>query len=182
MSMKLSLNSVLEALRLKGVTVNEDDLPEDMEQVLELEDPTEDDEEEQETAPVTPNIRVQKPLFTNKQVEALKKLADANIDFNAIAGLANQLPTVLEIAKNAETERTQKKAALIAGIKTNTAQPFSDEELEAMPLNVLSKINGQYAVDYSGMMPAPYQFTTNSEIDEETLAVPAIILNTEEEA
>lgn len=182
MTIKQRVGDMLAALRNNGVAINTDDAELDEDVVLELEELEGDDEEPEVEQPTRNTRQAPASPFTQKQVAALNKLA--GMDFDKLLKLAEQLPAVMEIAQNAESERASKKSTLIAGIKTNSAQPFSDEELNGFSLPVLTKLHAQFNVDYSGLAGG-YQFSTNvaaTDLDEDVLTIPPVLLAAPEEA
>lgn len=161
MSKKFSVTAVLDMLRGKGVEVqvnNEEDL-EDVELLL--------DEEEEETEEVGQETAA--PQFSEVEVNALKKLA--SMDWTKVNAFMDKLPSVMEMAQNAEAEKTTRKNELVTMITNSASNTFTKEELEAMTLPTLTKLNAQLNINYAGLGGATF---VNSSTDEEGLGLPSV--------
>ena len=80
-------------------------------------------------------------------------------------------------AKNLEEKEKAERDQLVASIKANAANTFSDDELAAMPQTALVKLNGQMNMSYAGLGGA--HVITNA--DDKPLSVKPVLLATEEE-
>ncbi len=80
------------------------------------------------------------------------------------------LPAAAQLVQNAQLEEKTRKDGLIAQIKANGSNPYSDEELGVMPVSMLVKTNAMLNVDYGGMgLGAVYQ----NSLGDEPLGVPS---------
>ena len=84
-----------------------------------------------------------------EDIAALKALA-AKITPETVQNL-EQMPAAVRLAQNFQAQETAEVEQLIATIKTNSANPYSDEELKAMPKSVLVKVNAQMNVSFAGL-------------------------------
>lgn len=98
-----------------------------------------------------------------EELAALKVLA-AGITPETVQNLASlkDVPAAVRLAQNLQAQEEAEKEQLIATIKTNSANPFSDEELKAMPKAVLAKMNAQMNVSFAGLGGAQV-FTNTAE-------------------
>ena len=145
----MNLSDLLKELEAKGVTIKVNEAAEgaeNAEQSFELvkfpaaaadtETPDEDGDEEGAQAPA---------LFSQEETDALKALA------KSAPALLKDLPAAIAMAQNAATREKVEKDSLIARIKANQANVYTDDELAGMPLSTLTKLDGQMNVNYSGL-------------------------------
>jgi hypothetical protein len=124
----MKLPELFAFLKKKGlkVTANE----EEGEQVFEV-------EEETVAAPA--------PVFSEEEVAALKSLAASG---PAILNALKDIPAAIQMAQNAQTQAAAQRTELVEKIKANTSNPYSDEELAAMPVSAIVKLNAQLNTSY----------------------------------
>jgi hypothetical protein len=98
-----------------------------------------------------------------EDITALKALA-AKVTPETIQNLESlkDVPAAVRLAQSFQAQETAEVEQLIATIKTNTANPYSDEELKAMPKSVLVKVNAQMNVSFAGLGGATV-FTNTAE-------------------
>jgi hypothetical protein len=98
-----------------------------------------------------------------EDITALKALA-AKVTPETVQNLESlkDVPAAVRLAQNLQAQETAEVEQLIATIKTNTANPYSDEELKAMPKSVLVKVNAQMNVSFAGLGGAQV-FTNTAE-------------------
>ena len=106
------------------------------------------------------------------EVAALKSLAQ-----NA-QSLTGGLGDIAVLAADARARASAEKAYLVASIKGNASNTLTDDELNAMPLGVLAKLNGAGTVDYSGL--GGQSVSVNSDVA--VLTLPAPMLTAKQEA
>lgn len=181
--MKVKIADALAALRKSGVVINtgNDEVDEDelIEMELDDEDVEEPEVEEETTEKNTQQPATAVPQLNQTDIALVRKLSKVNWD--AITKLAEQAPTLLEVTQNAQAERDARKKQLIAEIKMNSANPYTDDELNGFSLPVLTKMNSQYNVDYSGF-GAGFTMSQNNESDtDEVLVPPSVVLSTQTE-
>jgi hypothetical protein len=121
------------------------------------------------------------PSLSADDITALKSLAALAPTLNAfdaetIEGLKG-LKVVTNFAKNLEEKEKAEREQLVASIKANAANVYSDEELASMSPVVLTKLNAQMNMSYVGLGGA--QLTTNA--DDEPLSIKPVLLAGEEE-
>ncbi len=102
------------------------------------------------------------PLFSTEEVAALKMLAGIA---PALQATLKDVPAAIQMAKNAASLAEAEKVALVARIKANASNIYSDEELAGMGLPVLTKLNAQMNIDFSaaGVGSFQNQFNAGSE-------------------
>ena len=146
MAKKFSLSGLFGFLEGKGVRVklNEEAAGED-EQFELVEDGT--------TPPLIPEPAVTNPLFSEEEVKGLKTLLAtfAEVEPEAFTNALKGIPAALSFIQNAEKIAESDKANLIASIKANSANTYTEEELTALPVSVLNKMDAQMNVNYMAM-------------------------------
>jgi len=95
---------------------------------------------EETSVPITQSAAPSSP-FTDAELAALK----------ALAASAPVLQNAAQFAQNAAEEAKQRKAELIASIKTNSANPFGDPELEGMTETALMKLNAHLNTNFMAL-------------------------------
>jgi hypothetical protein len=90
-------------------------------------------------------------------------------ELSALKALVQAAPALLAVQQNAARQAQNDKASVVAEIKANRANVYSDDELAGMSLPVLTKLNAQMNVNYAGLGGARYQ-------EPDFLAVPAVLL------
>lgn len=171
---KFGAKDLLAKLREQGVQVNMDNDTTLDGINLELETGDEQVEGTLQTAPAA------QPAFNETEIAAIKKLA--TMDFSGFIKVAESLPAVVEMAQNAEAEKAARKAGLVAMIKANTDNTFSDEELNSMGVPVLTKINARLNIDYSGFGGGTPYVASNDGDDELLVAPDTLAFLTEKES
>lgn len=157
-----SLKELLDFLQGKGIKVKQNEAGE-----FEVEDPT---TPVQNAAPGA----VAESLSA-EDVQALKSLA-ALANSETLESLKS-IKVLTNFAKNLETKEQAERQALIASIKANAANVYSDEELESLVTQVLTKLNAQMTMSYAGLGGA--QVITNE--DDQPLSIQPVLLAGEEE-
>lgn len=104
--------------------------------------------------------------LSEAEVAALKSLAQ-----NA-QSLTGGLGDIAVLAADARARASAEKAYLVASIKANASNTLTDDELNAMPLGVLAKLNGAGTVDYSGL--GGQSVSVNSDVAVLTLPAPML--------
>lgn len=167
----MKLNELIEELKGKGVVIKVNEAAEDAEDKnpsFELESfepkapaaqPDPDDNPDDEPKP--------DPLFTQEEAVALKSLA------KSAPTLLKDLPAAIRMAQNAETREKSEKAALVSKIKANQSNVYSDAELDSMSLPVLTKLDAQMSVNYSGFGSSVID---NAAQGDEIVVPPAVLL------
>ena len=155
----MKFKDFLNSLAGKGYKVT-GTTPEDME----VEEPSTPEEEEEKKKLPTQNTAG--PGLSAADVSALQKLAGylpvleklgSPAIQNSLDGLT-QLPDLLEMGKTFKAQAESERALVIAGIKTNSANTYSDEELAALPMPVLIKMNAQMNTSFAGLGGAAQLF------------------------
>lgn len=90
-----------------------------------------------------------KPAMNADQASALQGLSD-KFTPEVIANLG-KIPELMTFMNNENARVEAEKQAMIASIKTNAANQFSDEELAKMDYSMLLKLNAMNGVNYAGM-------------------------------
>lgn len=152
-SVKMKFEELQTLLQTKGIMVNAG----------------EGDEFEVEETPVTEPAAV--PGLSANELAALKALAASATKLNAQAEKLDKIDGALAMAANYEAQQKAEKETLVATIKTNSANPYSDEELAGMSMPVLVKLNATMNVNYGGLAGASNLFQ-----NEEVLVVPSSLL------
>jgi hypothetical protein len=137
----MKLEEVNAILKAKGITLNADESGE-FEVVEETQAPASE------------------AGLSAEDIAALKALA-AKVTPETVQNL-EQMPTAVRMAQSFQAQETAEVEQLIATIKTNSANPYSDEELKAMPKSVLVKVNAQMNVSFAGLGGAQ-MFTNTAE-------------------
>ena len=100
-----------------------------------------------EDVPVITEAPEAPALFSPEEVTALKALAVAA---PAIQNALKDVPAAIQMAQNAQTQAEARKTELVALLKTNQANVFSEDELKGMSINALEKFNAQLTTSYVG--------------------------------
>lgn len=178
--MKLSLQGLVGYLTGKGVKVH---LNEDANAGEDVFDIT-----EEPVVPVIPETPDESPddVLSAEELVAMKDFARAlTKNQKLIEAIGNgslelaltTVPAAAELVRNAQARDKVEKDQLIAEIKTNDSNVYSDAELEALPSSVLVKMNAQMNVNYIGLGGATFQ---NSG-EEAPLALPSMFVKQVEE-
>jgi hypothetical protein len=179
--MKLSLNGLVGYLTGKGmkIAVNADAKDED--EVFDIEDEEEDEEDdEEEKEPVMKNKKpkanaaeegAEDPtMLSETELLALKSFAQklatnqsltAALADGSLDAALKTVPAAAELVRNAQAQAKAEKDTLITTIKANGSNDLSDEELGAMPVTALVKLNARMNVSYAGLGGA--NFIQNAE-------------------
>lgn len=96
----------------------------------------------------------------------LEKLGNETV-LNSIGNLA-QIPELLKIVEGVKAQAEAERGTIVMAIKANSANPYSDDELAAMPTPVLVKMNAQMNTSFAGLGGA-LQLFDNAEV----LALPS---------
>src|SRR5687767_4855140 len=143
MHKKFSLSGLFGFLAGKGVRVklNEEAASED-EQFELVEDGTSAAEEVVKTN-----------QFSDEEAAGIKKMIAlfAEVEPEAFANALKGIPSVTQFIQNAEEQTKTAKADAIARIKANSANSYTDAELEALPVTVLNKMDAQMNVNYMAL-------------------------------
>ncbi len=119
----------------------------------------------------------QAPALSADEIAALKSLAASAARLNAFDDEAlaalKQVKVVANFAKGLEEKEKAERTALVAAIKANGANVYSDEELAAMPQTVLVKLNAQMNTSYAGLVGV--SLFTNE--DDAPLGIMPVLLN-----
>lgn len=147
---KLSLNGLIGYLQGKGwkVQVNEDATSED-ETFEVVEEPT----------PAIPEVDTTDEVLSPEELKGLKAFATIlagnsqliDSDGKALLEALKVVPAAAQLVQNAQERERLEKESIIATIKTNSANVYTDEELNGMSLPVLTKMNAQMNVSFLGM-------------------------------
>lgn len=167
--MKFNMNGLIGYLRGKGwkVNVNEDA---DDEEVFEIEEEEDDEESEEEKK------RKKKPVvatnasgseeeerqynISEEELESLRSVAQVlaknsklleAFENGTLEKALSTVPAAAELVANAQARDKQEREQVTASIKANGSNTFTDEELAAMPVPALVKLNAQLHVSYAGM-------------------------------
>jgi hypothetical protein len=145
-------NDLLAYLSGKGIQVKANSESEEEEPTFDVSEvaPAKDKEDDE------PEPKQNSAILTDGELSALKALAQA-------------APALLAVQQNAARQAQDEKAAVVAEIKANRSNVYSDDELAGMSLPVLTKLNAQMNVNYAGLGGARYQ-------EPDFLAVPAVLL------
>lgn len=147
--MKLSLQGLVGYLQGKGWKVKLNEETESEEEVFELEEGL---EEEDETTDNT--------MISEEEMQALKGFAQVlakngsiteAIQSGTLIEALKAFPAAAELVRNAQAQETEQKNSIIAAIKTNSSNTYTDEELAGMTVPVLTKLNAQMNVSYAGL-------------------------------
>jgi hypothetical protein len=157
----MDLKSMFNFLQGKGITVKAND------------EATEFEIEETTPAPADGL-----PGLSAEEIAALKQLAAVGTVLNAqVLQDLKDVPTAVQLVKNIQAQEKAEKDGLIATIKTNAANIYTDEELAAMPAAVLTKLNAQMTTSYAGLGGAMNLFGN----EEVLVAQPALLYQTKKE-
>lgn len=180
--MKLNLAGLIGYLQGKGMKVhlNEDaSAEEDAFEVIEDPAPVVVPEvEEEEASPPDETLSAEELKALKNFATVLAKngkLIEA-IESGTLDTALNTVPAAAELVRNAQAREKLEKDQLIATIKANSSNVYSDEELGALPNPVLVKLNAQMNVNYMGMGGAVIQNA------EQPLGLPTSLLAQVEEA
>lgn len=156
--MKLSLNGLIGYLQGKGwkLQVNEDAESEN-ETFEVLEEPN---TETEETAELSDEVLSEEELKALKGLATVLakngKLIDA-IGAGTLDQALSAVPAAAQLVANAAEREKLEKDQLIAVIKQNSSNIYSDEELATFSVPVLTKMNAQMNVSYAGLGGAVFQ-------------------------
>lgn len=151
--MKLSLNGLVGYLQGKGwkVRLNEDAKSE--EETFEI--------LEEEVPPVEDSDDTSDPtMVSEEELVSLKALAGALakngklvevIQNGELDKILETVPAAAALVQNAREEQKVEKDALVASIKTNGSNIYTDEELSSLPIPVLRKLDAQMNVSFAGL-------------------------------
>ncbi len=170
--MKLSLNGLIGYLQGKGwkVHVNEDAESEDSTFEV-VEEPTVDTVDEPSDEMLSAEELKALKGFATMLAKNGQLLSEENL-----LGALKIVPAAAQLVQNAQEREKLEKDSIIATIKTNSSNVYTDDELAGMSLPVLTKLNSQMNVSYLGMGGAAmYQNA------EEPLALPTGLLSIGEE-
>jgi len=119
-------------------------------------------EDEEEDKPIVPDPT----MVSEEELVSLKTLAH-NLAKNpklleafqngSLTKALETFPAAAELVQNAKKQQESDKAVLIAQIKTNGSNVYTDEELGTMSSPVLMKLNAQMNINYSGYGGAIFQ-------------------------
>lgn len=148
------------ALKKKGVTMNLEELNAKLKGrgvTITANEKGEFEVEETQTP-----VSEEAPLSA-EDIATLKALA-AKVTPETVQNLESlkDVPAAVKFAQNIQAQEDAEKEQLIATIKTNSANPYSDEELKAMPKGILAKLNAQMNVSFAGLGGAQV-FTNTAE-------------------
>jgi hypothetical protein len=159
--MKLSLNGLIGYLQGKGwkIKMNADD---EDEEVFEVEDDDTEDEEEEATKKVKKNSEAstEEDILSVEELLAVKNLARVlakngklieAIEAGTLDAALSAVPAAAQLVQNAQAREKAEKEQVIAQIRLNNSNTFTDEELLAMPVPALVKLNAQMNVSYAGL-------------------------------
>lgn len=163
--MKFNLHGLLAYLQGKGYKVKLNEDAESEEETFEI--------REEEVIP-QPDAELSPPdeLLSAEELSALKRLAtvlakNGNlievIDSGDLDEALKTVPAAAELVRNAQAQSKAEKDSLIATIKANSANIYSDEELNSMSNPVLVKLNAQLNVNYMGLGGAFVQQNASEE-------------------
>lgn len=157
---KYSLSGLLGFLSGKGYKVklnegaaNEDEQFELIEEAVD--DPvTEEAEEEVIASP-----------FSEEEVKGIKNLltAFAGAEPEAFANALKGMPLVTSFIQNAQESQKAEKELVIARIKANSANIYSDEELALLPITILNKMDASMDINYMAMGGAQEVFENSAD-------------------
>jgi len=175
--MKFNLAGFVAYLQGKGmkVKVNEDAGSEDETFEFTEEETPEVDKEEVSD----PTMLSEEELMALKgfaQVLAKNGKLTKAIEDGTFDTALSTVPAAAELVRNAQAQQKSEKDSLVATIKANSSNIYTDEELGAMPNPVLVKLNAQMNVNYSGLGGAVFQNT------EQPLVIRPVLLAQAEEA
>lgn len=158
-SMKVKVPEFLSFLKGKGIQVSQN-----AEGEFEVEEPT------TPAATADPGANG----LSADDIAALKSLASLAPTLNALSAgdLPAQLQVVTNFAKSIEEKDKVEREQLVASIKANAANVYSDEELAALPSSMLVKLNAQMNMSYVGL--GGPQLVQNA--DDAPLAIPPVLL------
>lgn len=120
---------------------------------------------------------------SGEELDALKSFAQLMVKNKAVFSSENLLaavktaPAAAVMVKNAQASQQRERESLIATIKTNAANIYSDEDLNSMPLPILVKMNAQMNVSYAGAGGAQAVYENSSQ----PLRVRPVLLGTQRE-
>jgi hypothetical protein len=161
--MKLSLNGLVGYLQGKGwkVKMNADDDEEEVFEIEEAEGKEKEEEEEEEAKKKVKANSIDDPtMISEEELLALKGLAQVlakngklveAISDGTLDTALNTVPAAAELVRNAQAQQKSEKDSLVAQIKANSANIYTDAELEAMTNPILVKLNAQMNVNYAGL-------------------------------
>lgn len=139
-NMKLDIKGLIAHLAGMGVTVQANEKLEEF-------------EVEETKTPVS------QPALTDDEIASLKGFAALATKLNGIgpdalmeslAGL-KEVPAAIKLAKNLQEREEADRATVIVNIKADPANTLTDEELKAMPMNVLNKLAVRSEVNFAGI-------------------------------
>jgi len=168
---KLNLNGLVGFLQGKGWNIKVNEAAENEDEIFEIEEGT--------TAP--PNEEPPEEMLSAEELTALKGFATvlakngSLFTEEALVGALKTVPAAAQLVQNAQEREKLEKDSIIATIKTNSSNVYTDDELAGMSLPVLTKLNAQMNVNYLGMGGATFQNA------EEPLALPTGLLSLGEE-
>ena len=162
-----SLQDLISFLQGKGIKVKQNEAGEFL-----VEEPT-------TPADATTTARSDAESLSAEDVAALKSLASLAPVLNALnaTDLPAQLQVVTNFAKSIQEKDKSEREQLVASIKANAANVYSDEELAVMPSSALVKLNAQLNMSYVGL-GGPHPISNQ---DEAPLAIQPVLLVEEKE-
>jgi len=139
---KMNLKELLPFLKGRGIAVKANESLEEF---------------EVEETQTTPGPQPDAPAgLSAEELTALKGLAAFATKLNELGGVETlatlkDVPAAIALAKNFQQKEQADKDALVAAVKANSANPYSDDELAGMTAQVLTKLNAQMNVNYAGL-------------------------------
>ena len=88
-----------------------------------------------------------KPLFSDDELTALHALAASA---PAIQNALKELPAAVQMAQNAATQAEAHKTDLVAALKANQSNQFTEDELKAMPVSALERHSATLNTSFVG--------------------------------
>jgi len=151
--MKFNMSGLMAYLQGKGwkVKLNED---------AESEDDTFEIVEEPIVPEAVSDGVADDTMITAEEMQALKGFAQVlaknakltlAIEDGTLDKALSTVPAAAELVRNAQAQQKSEKDSLVAIIKANSSNIYTDEELAAMPNPILVKLNAQMHVNYAGM-------------------------------
>lgn len=152
----MDLKKLQETLKAKGIalTVNE----------------AGDYSVEETPAPASETLSAEEIAALKTVLVWFAKLGNSQ-EIDQVAQNLKDIPTAIRLAQNIQAQEKAERDQLVATIKANSANPYSEEELSALPTAVLTKLNAQLNVSFAGLAGA--QVFENVA---EPLRIPAVML------
>jgi hypothetical protein len=167
--MKLSISGLLGYLQGKGWKVRLNEGDQSGEEAFEVLD-----------EPVMPEPP-DNTMLSEEELLALKGFAQVLAKNGSLTTLIQDgtldkvittIPAAAELVKNAQAQQKAEKDALVATIKANSSNIYTDEELASMANPVLVKLNAQLNVNYMGLGGG----LLIQNADTQPLAIPSVLL------